>query len=510
MLALRIKFIAGRYHATPWNKQVNEGAVDWPPSPWRFLRTLIAIWYQNEQERITREELAALLDKLSALPHYLLPPATIAHTRHFMPIGEIKNDKESTALILDTFAAVSESAPLVMFWDERVELSTREMRVLELLLGGIRYFGRSESWAEAGIFEPTEFGRIVSDDSYSRAYPTEEIPEDGKHEFVKLLACMNGEKYAAWKTKKADAFGGAKLPENTFEALQVQTNDMKNAGWDKPPGSEWVRYARKKDALNILPEPAHRTVGKRPTIARFAVASAVRPNLKHALSLAERVHKSLVKWSDGEKVFSGCDDEGKPLENHQHAYVLCESSGEQPSLRKTVTHITVYAPEGFNEKAENTLRGIKKVWGYGGHDVQLLLLGIGNEEAFADVSFFKKSLRWKSLTPFVPTRHLKSTRAGKPKLDAENSLQIGSPKHDLLRLLGLNGLVPVSVKCEPLGTSNRALLSFTVGRRSGGGRRCGNTGYSCLLEFSELVGGPIAVGYGSHFSLGLFVPADDG
>jgi len=506
MIALKFNFSSGRYHATPWNKQVNEGDVEWPPSPWRFLRMLIAIWHQKGQESITQEELASLLNKLSAMPEYRLPPATIAHTRHFMPIGEIKNDKENTALILDTFAVVSKSAPLVMLWDS-VKLSAREMQVLELLLENICYFGRAESLVTAGIPDSPELARIMEDGSYSRTYPAEEFPED--YEPAKLLVCMDCKEYAAWKAKNADKFSGAKLPESIFEALQVQTSDLKNAGWDKPPGSKWVCYARNKGALNVRPEPAARTSSERPTVARFAVASAVRPNLKYSLSLAEKVHASLVKWSDCEPVFTGCDAEKNPRESHQHAHILCESLGEQPSLRKTITHITVYAPEGFNEKAENALRGIKKVWGYGGHDVKLLLLGIGNEEAFADVSLFKKSLRWESLTPFVPTRHPKSTRAGKPKVDTENGLQTGSPKHDLLRLLKLDGLIPGKVKCEPLGTTDRSFLGFTVERITGGGRRCGNTGYSCMLEFDEPVGGPIAIGYASHFGLGLFVPVKE-
>jgi CRISPR-associated protein Csb2 len=44
MLALAIRFPAGRFHATPWGRHVNEGAAEWPPSPWRLLRALVATW----------------------------------------------------------------------------------------------------------------------------------------------------------------------------------------------------------------------------------------------------------------------------------------------------------------------------------------------------------------------------------------------------------------------------------------------------------------------------------
>ena len=42
---LAIRFPLGRYHANPWDRSVNEGAAEWPPSPWRILRALVATWH---------------------------------------------------------------------------------------------------------------------------------------------------------------------------------------------------------------------------------------------------------------------------------------------------------------------------------------------------------------------------------------------------------------------------------------------------------------------------------
>jgi len=47
-------------------------------------------------------------------------------------------------------------------------------------------------------------------------------------------------------------------------------------------------------------------------------------------------------------------------------------------------------------------------------------------------------------------------------------------------------------------------LSFQTTRKSGGGSRGAQRGYGFELEFSSPVRGPIAVGYGAHFGLGLF------
>jgi hypothetical protein len=67
-------------------------------------------------------------------------------------------------------------------------------------------------------------------------------------------------------------------------------------------------------------------------------------------------------------------------------------------------------------------------------------------------------------TPFIPARHPEVSRAGALKLDA-TGLQIGIPDREVRRLLGLENL-PEIASVEP-----------------------------------------IAVGYGAHFGMGLFVPA---
>ena len=50
MIAIRLRFLTGRFHATPWGHHVNEGVVEWPPSPWRLLRALVATFYRARPE----------------------------------------------------------------------------------------------------------------------------------------------------------------------------------------------------------------------------------------------------------------------------------------------------------------------------------------------------------------------------------------------------------------------------------------------------------------------------
>ncbi|HRI16140.1 MAG TPA: type I-U CRISPR-associated protein Csb2, partial [Verrucomicrobiota bacterium] len=123
---------------------------------------------------------------------------------------------------------------------------------------------------------------------------------------------------------------------------------------------------------------------------------------------------------------------------------------------------------------------------------------------------------WRSLTPFVSTRHAKTYRDGRPKMD-DNGWQEGSAPHDLLRLLSLNPRwqgakirrnVPERIQPFEFGSRKFRSLQFQTIRHGGNGRRGHDSGAAFVIEFPEPVSGPIAVGYGAHFSLGLFVPID--
>jgi CRISPR-associated protein Csb2 len=255
------------------------------------------------------------------------------------------------------------------------------------------------------------------------------------------------------------------------------------------------------------------------TLARFILTSQSPPELTDALFLAERVHAALVQLSDGSSTFTGCDELGKPLLGNTHAYILCESN---PCLNRgldgEVTNVTVHVPAGFAPEDLNAVESLKEVWDIDLH-IQLVLHGIGQPEDFGGPDILKgkspilaRSRSWISLTPFIPTRYPKATRAGVPKLDS-SGLQIGSPGHDLRRLLSLGGL-PDPVSVEPvsgieLAGKKVSWWEFHKERSFGDGRRAGNLGYGFRIEFPEPVQGPIAVGYGAHFGLGVFMPLQE-
>jgi len=518
MIAIKITFPAGRWHATAWGTHVNEGVPEWPPCPWRILRALLAAWFWKD--RRDEPALRSLLGKLAAVaPDYLLPEAAAAHTRHYMPVIEGKN--ETKTKIFDTFVHVSEGQALWIRWN--VELTRDERSLLARLLASFSYLGRAESLVDAELREPTDSDLVAAAASGSWTRP-DHVSSLHDGEAIRLLAPQPPENYLAWaasqtaseangsraKTKKKTAT----IPATLHDALQLDTAEWKKDGWSLPPGARWLDYVRPRDAFKLAPVSRLRTSRSTPlpTVARFALTAKVPPGITQSLSLAERFHQALCKHLDGtaSRALTGVDTDGKPLTGNAHAYFLPESDPHG-----YVTHLTIHAPCGFSPDDTRALSRLRKVWSIEGKgaEIEVILLATGQAADFDPASpFFRPARTWRSLTPFVPVRHAKATRTGIPKRDSANGLQIGSPEHDCLRLLSLIRQEEPLPRVRNLGNRleiglrSIPALDYQRQRRSGGGTRGDHRGIALELSFEEPTILPFGLGYAAHFGLGLFAP----
>ncbi|MHA1138545.1 MAG: type I-G CRISPR-associated protein Csb2, partial [Candidatus Thorarchaeota archaeon] len=510
MLSIRFRFPAGRYHATPWNRQVNEGEVEWPPFPWRIARSLISIYYLKMKHEVDEHIIKGLIDKLSALPEYHLPKASIGHTRQYMPQYEVGK----TSLIFDTFASISKYDYLFVVWSD-VELEESEKRLLEELLSRMSYLGRAESWVEAEIYPCNEKINCVPLSLYKG---TDEI------EPVDVLVPMKSLEFEEWKkvffnSSSSRTRKHLKEIPSMWDALCIDTAKLKEKGWSQPPGSRWVQYVRPSNCFKISPAVKYKEEGKKkPTIARFAIASTVPPRLTEAVSFADRIHDYLVKISDQSSVFTGCDENKKPLTGHKHAFVISESNiALGKGKRGEITHVSIYAPIGFGKRERKALDELTGVWGRKGHDIQLVLIGVGHPKDFGGIgqeesgktSIFAESRVWESRTPFIPTLHSKFSRSGEPKMIEtsvkiegmpQGAVQVGSPEYDLLRILGEMGFPEPEEIGKTDGTDlagrKTRWLEFKRSRYGGNGKKSTEIGYGFRIVFPQPVRGPIAVGYG--------------
>ena len=195
MPTLLMRFPARRYHATPWAHHVNEGVVEWPPSPWRLLRALVSVGYTTMHWTKIPDAARGLFERLaSVLPTYRAPRAVATHSRHYMPIGELRGDGiENTTLVLDTWARIDEGALAIEY---AVDLGADEHSLLAGLVRNLGYLGRSESWVDARLLEPGE-----PSPAGLEVVPCEATVRPGPQwEQISLMAPESRDEYARWRT----------------------------------------------------------------------------------------------------------------------------------------------------------------------------------------------------------------------------------------------------------------------------------------------------------------------
>ncbi len=475
MVAVKIRFLAGRYHATPWGRHVNEGVAEWPPSPWRLLRALASAWKTHRPE-VPREEIAALLDALAGPPEYRVPDSRSGHTRHYMPT----RNPASPTLVLDTFRVVDRREALWVIW-RSVELEPGQRRLLDELLRTLSYLGRAESWIEAQLVEQAPPANCV---------PLGEAgePSPSSLEIVDLLA--------------------ARQPLD-LDLLMAETADLRKRRLLMPPGSHWVQYALPRSPrIRLAPagrlsEPSELL---RPTVVRYLLQAKVLPPITQTLLVGHHARQAAMSWYhrlhhiDPPSVLTGKHD-GKPLEGHRHAFYLATDEDGDGRL----DHLTIWAREGFERRELEALASIPELkWGEAEEArAKVVLLGFGDDLLARRMApcLFGPSRRWISVSPFVLVRH---TKLRKEVADGQERIRVvEAPVDQLLRELQNRGYPSQGVRVRDHAPSRQHWIRFRRRRPSGPPPVGGAFGFE--IEFAEEVTGPLALGYGCHFGLGLFV-----
>jgi CRISPR-associated protein Csb2 len=532
MPTLLLRFPAGRYHATPWGHHVNEGLVEWPPSPWRLLRAFIACGYATQRWTEVPPAGRRLIEALAeTLPHYRLPPASVAHSRHFMPLGVLDNGREKTTLVFDAWADIGDEA-LAVRW--ACSLDEEARLLFEVLARHLGYLGRSESWVDAEVL-PDDIELPGGTDAHPHVDGHRRGPG---WEQVSLIAAESAGSYGEWreqcvakalepfplperkkpskKLEKDRAGAIAPYPIDIVDALQRDTAWWKHHRWSQPPGSRRVLYWRRSDALEVgPPTPAVRKAPAPVTTMLLALTtpSGIRsalPLRARALPQAELLHRALVaRAGHGSRIecpeLTGRDAAGKPLTGHRHAHLLPLDLDGDGHL----DHIVVYAEMGLGPVAQRAVRGLKRTWTKGGvGELQVALAGQGGvddlrtlpaplDRGIAALLGSGRGARiWTSVTPLVLPRYLKAR--GSNALASQVNSELAS-----------RGLPAAAVEVLPWDDESRHLRHAVRVRRSPAKPPPVDAGFAIRMVFEEPVHGPIAIGYGAHFGLGLFAAVDE-
>lgn len=527
MLAIAFTFPAGRYHATPWGRHVNEADVAWPPDLWRITRALIAVWHRKlDPVRFPRERMHELLAHLAGAepPSYRLPESAIhAHSRHYMP-G--KGDKRT--LVFDAFARVADDDPLVIVWPTLV-LDTAQTEMLDALLENLGFLGRAESWVDARrTLAPSCFNCVPVAESVDRE--TGEIAG----EIVRLMVPSRPEIYRAFRSGKLEAAGidldsevrssklkpGEKkllttLPDDWLNAIGVETSELQAAGWSSPPCAQIVRYRRSLHALkSTAPKVFRKSATIKPkaaiTTARFMLYGKPLPRIEDAVRIGEMLRLAAMgraKQLLGEDAIP-CElsghERGAPNQ-HAHAFWLSD-----PNERGEIEHVLVHAPGGLGSEAIHVFTALQQIKRDGAEPLRLILEGFGTASLFDRVTpLTSESAIWRSVTPYLHPWHLKKLEMRTPEATAAAIFgqlqrewrQRGS---DLPKIIEINELALIRHGGRVLRS-----LHFHRFRRKNGVVQPDTRGRLLELRFEQPVHGPIALGYACHFGLGQFVAVEE-
>ncbi len=552
MIGIALSFPAGRFHATPWGRHVNEGAAEWPPSPWRLLRSLVATWKRKLDDRFSETDVREILNLLAAPPSFILPPATTGHTRHYMPW--FKKGPDDKTLVFDAFVALDRAAEVVFVWPDASLPSPEHRALFSTLLDHLAFFGRAESWCAARLVDDAEAAarwqttRQAHPHGPLTAYPLNSGGVAPGYEVVRVLCADPETAFLDDHLRKSGRSKGKKaaMTHPLYDPnwhLCMETALLQAEKWSDPPGSRWVPYVRRADCFKAEPGTRARQnrMERRLTVARYALDGPVLPLVTETLPLAEMMRRALmgvyrrIKEHDlyGQHVpadaprarsaiFSGKDDAGRPLNGHRHAFYL--PSDEDGDGR--IDHLTVIADGGFGAGEFRALDRLRRLRFGDGEPLNLLLLALGTRQDLR-APLLAAATTWESATPFLVTRHAKKngTRRDPPELIGPNN-QLRFLEHVLReeldrlrsRRIEAGEEFPKPVKIEPLLDTNgtfrlagRGLRPIQFKRfrskaKDDGGRRLAGV---FRIVFRGPVSGPIALGHSAHFGLGQFRPAPD-
>jgi CRISPR-associated protein Csb2 len=263
-----------------------------------------------------------------------------------------------------------------------------------------------------------------------------------------------------------------------------------------------------------------------PEVARFVLAGRHKPRVEETLLVAERTRLALMSRSRDERPpleLTGRTEEGPMREDptHAHAFYLPEDADGDG----VIDHIVVYCRLGFSDAARDCLDGLVKLWikhgradeedERGREEWRLALEDIASPASFCESLLLQSSSVWVSATPYLKIRFDRK----RPRTLDET---IESYREQIVFewTRRLPNLSPPNV--EPLfdapgrfvlpdgSDRSRSPLVFARTRRGKGGRQPDATGAAFRLTFADKVPGPICLGWGAHFGLGLFQASPTG
>jgi CRISPR-associated protein Csb2 len=461
-----MRFAAGRYHATPWGRHVNEGVAEWPPSPYRLLRALYDVW-QRKCFDLPREDVDAVLQELATgAPQFVLPPAVATHARFYLSANS--QDPTDKNLVFDPFLVFAQEHACYVSWPD-ITLPPSMRQVLDRLLNHLNYLGRSESWVEAELWNG------IIEASYN-CVPAATAQFGG--ELTRVACAAPASEYSgksAW-----------------LDALTFSTADLLKEKVSSPPLLKRLDYVC---SVNAIQNNSLRQARRMPDEVRcvlLGLDAKVLPLATTTLEVSEQIrvrlmgaHKSRMNSPhEVSDLFSGKRVDGQKRLDHGHVYILPLGNMDGRIDRVLI----VSRLRSFLEHELDAVRGVRKLWQREDRgEVQCVVTWQGRFDQFRERKMTRVA---ESATPFVPPRHWRKGR------------NFATFLMDEVRRECRNHGIDAEVQVDPMDRLPGLFheVEYRRNRKDDPVR----PGYALRLTFDRDVPTPFAIGYGAHFGLGQF------
>jgi CRISPR-associated protein Csb2 len=483
-MILQLTFLAGRYHATPWGRHVNEAVPEWPPSPFRVIRAALDAWYRKHPD-IPIETVERLLSAISIPPMFLLPPARASHTRSYL--SQNKEDPNDKKLVFDGFAVVDRGATALMGWPN-VELDAEARLTAQRLFGSLNYLGRSESWIRADVLEDREISW--------NCVPLRDDTRVPGAEVVNVAGVLMPSAFddRAFQVPSKGRLGKAtSLP--WLQALTWGPAEAIAHTMNRPPAMEPIPYLRRSDALSARPPASPRTSKQVVEVVRFSVEGRVPAPLTDAILIGQQVRRNLmgsyariVGFDRIGERFSGKDGSGRPVSGHGHvSYLALDEDGDG-----LIDAFVIVSPHALTHEEQRAITRIHPLWRSNGHSLHLTPTRWGSRS-----NLLPCVRTVESHTPFAPSSHWRLRRDGEFASWLAGQVSLEAERRGLPR--------PAAVRqIEPPANIRRKYrwLNFRRSRKD----ESPQPAFGVQVTFEQDVQAPFSLGYASHFGLGCFIP----
>ena len=516
-IVLRQTFLLGRFHANPWLAFPFEDVHgEWPPSPWRLLRAILARSHQLEREyaidcQAWREALVRAFRTTRFswhLPAFSWRGPGIGQyqpaTFEWDPPNRTKRLRGQTVNVPGEKRYRS-TLTRDNFWVVGRSKTHSDVGVVWWLLKGNGWSEDQLGWLDDSLGRMTYFGRAESLTEIERV---DRLPNN-----VRINCTLN----PLPSSHSVPVL--APTDDATLEQVQAITEDPSVKDSTVPPGAGWLYAKRAPRPATRLPRPTRRT--KSPTrLVQFALGARVSPPRQSIVVLTQRFRGRVIREFLGESwrqastakkesacLLTGKEADGSPLRHHRHRHARFGILFDKETGR--ATRLLVWRDLPFDDTEQHAILSAAEQelqlafgGGAGTRDPWAVRLVPLDSQVLPPLGFGDQAYRcWETVAPYVPPRHVYSRRG---------RIKAGEGAGEQLRLeLVRQGYETTGLAIQ---VDERDFEWTRVHRPRRNRHEATNTdrrGYQVSLTFDTPVSGPISLGHSSHFGLGLFVALAD-